>query len=144
MHPAESTLKNTLVDGSKATHVLLSTRVLLSGFGWEEREEAKKALGIVFVPEVFVPFNPRKVFEEQALPACWVMPGRRLAVSAPVHVDMTKDEVKRPWEKTNAKLDLVDVRPVCEALWCADIGTPVSCASWDVSEPTVALPKRNS
>jgi hypothetical protein len=115
----------------------------LGGFNWAKREEATRALEVI--PGVPVPFEPRKVFDEQALSACWVMPGRRLAVSAPVHADMSKDKVNHPWEKTDAKLDQVrkDVRPLYQALWCSDIGAPVSCASWDVSELTVALTKRN-
>jgi hypothetical protein len=94
---------------------------------------------------VLVPFQPRKVFDEQALPACWVMPGRHLAVSAPVHVDMSKDKAKRQWEKTDAKLDQVrkDVRSLYQVLWCSDIGALVSCTSWDVSELSIALTKRH-
>ena len=143
IHPAESTLRDTLDKLELSSGESMATHVMLSSFSWAEREEAKRALEII--SEVPVPFEPRKVFDEQALPACWVMPGRRLAVSAPVHADMNKDEVKRPWEKTNAKLDQMrkDVQPLYQALWCADIGAPVSRASWDVSELTVALTKRN-
>jgi hypothetical protein len=94
IHPAESILRNTLNKLVFSSDKSIATHVLLSSFSWAEREEAKRAL--VIIPEVPVPFEPRKVFDEQALPACWVMPGRRLAVSAPVHADMNKDEVKRP------------------------------------------------
>jgi hypothetical protein len=119
------------------------THVLLSGFNSTERDDATKALELM--PGVPVPFEPRKVFSEQVLPACWVLPHRRLAVSAPVHTDVSKDEVKRPWEKTDANLDQKrnDVRPLYQTLWYSDIGAPVSCASWDVSELTVTLTKRN-
>ena len=143
IHPAESTLRDTLDKLDLSSGESMATHVLLSGFSWTEREEAKRALEII--SEMPVPFEPRKVFDEQALPACWVMPRRRLAVSAPIHADMNKDEVKRPWEKTNAKFDQMrkDVRPLYQALWCADIGAPVSYASWDVSERTAALTKRH-
>jgi hypothetical protein len=95
---------------------------------------AKKALEIT--TGVAVPFQPCKVFDEHTLPACWAMPGRHLVVSAPVHADISKDKVKRPWEKTDANLDRKrkDVRPLYQTLWLADTGAPVSCASWDVSE----------
>jgi hypothetical protein len=143
IHPAESTLRDTLDKLELSSGESLLTHVLLSGFNWAEREEAKRALEII--PGMLVPFEPRKVFDEQALPACWVMPGRRLAVSAPVHTDMSKDKMKRPWEKANAELDQMrkDVQPLYQDLWCANIGAPVSCASWDVSELTVTLTKRN-
>jgi hypothetical protein len=139
IHPAESILRDTLDKLELSSGESMATHVMLGGFSWAEREEAKRALEII--SEVPVPFEPRKVFDEQALPACWVIPGRRLAVSAPVHTDMNKDEVKRPWEKTNAKLDRMkkDVQPLYQALWCVNIGAPVSCASWDVNELTVAF-----
>ena len=132
IHPAESTLRDTL-NTLESSGESLVTHVLLSGLNWAEREEAKKALEVI--SEVPVPFEPCKVFDEQTLPACWVMPGRRLAVSAPVHADISKDKVKRPWEKTDTNLDQRkgDVRPLYQALWCPDIGAPISCASWDVS-----------
>ena len=119
------------------------TNVLLSGFNWDERKKAMEALEVT--PGVPVPFEPRKVFEEQTLPACWVMPRRRLAVSAPVHADMSNDKVKHLWKKTDANLDEKEkyMRPLHQAIWCVDIGAPVSCTSWDVSEPTVVLTKRN-
>jgi len=60
---------------------------------WEqaEREEATRALEVI--PRVLVPFEPRKVFDEQVLSAYWVMPRRRLAVSVPVYIDISKDKV---------------------------------------------------
>ena len=119
------------------------TNVLLSGFNWDERKKAMEALEVT--PGVLAPFEPRKVFEEQTLPACWVMPRRRLAVSAPVHADMNNDEAKYSWKKTDANLDKKGkyVRPLHQAIWCANIGTPVSCALWDVSELTVVLTNCN-
>jgi hypothetical protein len=143
IHPAELTLRDTLDTLKSTVGESQVTNVLLGGFNWNEREDATKALEII--PGVPVPFEPRKVFDEQVLPACWVMPRRRLAVSAPVHADMSKDKVKRLWRKADADLDQKkkDVRPLYQVLWCSDIGSPVSCASWDVSELTVALSKRN-
>jgi hypothetical protein len=143
IHPAESTLRDTIDKLELSSGKSLLTHVLLSGFNWAERKGLKRALGII--PGMLVPFEPRKVFDEQALPACWVMPGRRLAVSTPVHANMSKDKMKRQWEKADAKLDQMrkDVQPLYQELWCADIGAPVSCASWDVSELTVALTKHN-
>jgi hypothetical protein len=143
MHPAELTLKDTLDKLELSVGESQTTHVLLSGFNWTDRDDATKALEVT--PGVPVPFEPRKVFDEQVLPACWVMPYRYLAVFAPVHADMSKDKVKRLWEKTDANLDQKgeDVRPLYQVLWCSDIGAPVSCASWDVSELTVALTKCN-
>jgi len=143
IHPAESTLRDTLDKLGLSSSESLLTHVLLSGFNWAEQEEAKRALEIK--PGMLVPFEPRKVFDEQALPACWVMPGRRLAVSAPVHADLNKDKMKRQWEKADTKLDQMrkNVQPLYQDLWCANIGAPVSCASWDVSELIVALTMRN-
>jgi len=65
-------------------------------------------------------------------------------VVAPIHVDFSK--VKHPWGKTDTNLDQMkkDVRPLYQALWCSDVGSPVTCASWDVSELTVAFNQAQS
>jgi hypothetical protein len=68
IHLAESTLRDTLNKLGLSSSESLLTHVLLSGFNWAEQEEAKRALEIK--PRMLVPFELRKVFDEQALPAC--------------------------------------------------------------------------
>ncbi|KAH8816519.1 hypothetical protein F5884DRAFT_226011 [Xylogone sp. PMI_703] len=132
IHPAESAIQNTLGMLGLPSTRSLATYLLVRGLNWAERERAEEALEIN--PEVPIPFEPQKLFHEQELPACWVMPGRRLAVSAPVHVIMSEDTQLDLWAKGDSKLDraATDVKALYEALWCADTGIPVSCASWDL------------